>query len=158
MADLSAYNTWANLEISRWLITVNPELLTAATPSSFPTIDQTLQHMLRTQKFWLLFVTSQSLSGFSWAVRTEKPLLIMEELNHQSAEMERIFCSFTESELEVVLHLSMPWAQNQLPRFHYLMHVLNHSTFHRGQIITMARQLGITEGIPATDYNIYKCL
>lgn len=26
-------------------------------------------------------------------------------------------------------------------------------TYHRGQIVSIARQLGITEGIPGTDYN-----
>jgi len=35
------------------------------------------------------------------------------------------------------------------------MHVINHGTYHRGQIITMARSLGVTHGIPKTDYNLY---
>ena len=32
-----------------------------------------------------------------------------------------------------------------------LHHVLNHSTYHRGQLITMGRQLGI-QNPPSTDY------
>jgi len=32
-----------------------------------------------------------------------------------------------------------------------LLHVFNHSTFHRGQLVTMMRQLGETN-IPATDF------
>ena len=35
-----------------------------------------------------------------------------------------------------------------------IMHTINHSTFHRGQLITMCRQLNITP-IPRTDYIIY---
>jgi uncharacterized damage-inducible protein DinB len=34
-------------------------------------------------------------------------------------------------------------------------HCMNHQTFHRGQIITMARQLGLTE-FPRTDFIIFK--
>lgn len=30
-------------------------------------------------------------------------------------------------------------------------HLVNHSTFHRGQIVTMLRELGVTQ-IPSTDY------
>lgn len=33
-----------------------------------------------------------------------------------------------------------------------LTHVFNHSTFHRGQLITMFRQLGLSSGIPKTDF------
>jgi len=36
-----------------------------------------------------------------------------------------------------------------------LTHVFNHSTFHRGQLITMFRLLGFTNGIPETDYIEY---
>jgi uncharacterized damage-inducible protein DinB len=31
------------------------------------------------------------------------------------------------------------------------MHVFNHGTYHRGQLVTMLRQVGVTE-IPQTDY------
>jgi len=30
-------------------------------------------------------------------------------------------------------------------------HCMNHSTYHRGQLITLARQLGMKEGVPSTD-------
>jgi len=34
---------------------------------------------------------------------------------------------------------------------HVIQHVVNHSTFHRGQIITMLRNAGVTELFP-TDF------
>jgi len=33
-------------------------------------------------------------------------------------------------------------------------HCINHGTYHRGQIITIARNIGITDP-PTTDYNYY---
>jgi len=32
---------------------------------------------------------------------------------------------------------------------------MNHSTYHRGQMITLARQLGLKEGVPSTDLLYY---
>jgi uncharacterized damage-inducible protein DinB len=37
------------------------------------------------------------------------------------------------------------------PTWQMLTHLFNHGTFHRGQIVTMLRQLG-EEKIPVTDY------
>jgi uncharacterized damage-inducible protein DinB len=37
------------------------------------------------------------------------------------------------------------------PVFQMLLHLFNHSTCHRGQIVTMLRQLGV-EKIPSTDF------
>jgi uncharacterized damage-inducible protein DinB len=41
-----------------------------------------------------------------------------------------------------------------VPRFEFLQHCINRSTYHRGQIITIARNAGITNP-PITDYAIY---
>lgn len=65
------------------------------------------------------------------------------------------FSVFTEAELITPLQLIMPWAKNNLSRYEYMMHVINHSTYHRGQIITMARAVGMGLGVPNTDYNIF---
>jgi uncharacterized damage-inducible protein DinB len=35
-----------------------------------------------------------------------------------------------------------------------IWHCINHQSFHRGQLVTFARQLGITD-IPSTDYIVY---
>jgi uncharacterized damage-inducible protein DinB len=37
------------------------------------------------------------------------------------------------------------------------MHCMNHSTYHRGQIVTMGRNLGFTDA-PMTDYNFYNVM
>ena len=40
------------------------------------------------------------------------------------------------------------------PVYQMLLHLLNHNTYHRGQIVTMLRQLGV-EKIPATDFIVW---
>jgi uncharacterized damage-inducible protein DinB len=35
-----------------------------------------------------------------------------------------------------------------------MLHVFNHGTYHRGQLVNMLRQLGI-EKIPPTDFSVW---
>jgi hypothetical protein len=36
-------------------------------------------------------------------------------------------------------------------RYEYILHVVNHSTYRRGQVVTMCRALDVTGEIPVTD-------
>lgn len=153
--NYAAFNLWANNHFVVWLKSIDSRLLYKQMPSSFTSIDYTLQHLLRTQKFWLAFVCERDISTFSWAVFEHEVERILEELKTQSEEMQTTISSFSEEQLLAKLNLDMPWAKNQLSRYEYILHVINHSTYHRGQIITMARNFGISEHIPATDYNFF---
>jgi uncharacterized damage-inducible protein DinB len=151
------FNLWANSLIVEWLKTINQDLITQSIPSSFPNIDSTLQHIGRTQKFWLAFISQQDLSRFVWSIDNSSLDAVYNEVIELSESMNQVFSNFSGDELEEYLELNMPWAQNKRPRYEYILHVVNHSTFHRGQIVAMARILGVESGIPATDYNIFNC-
>jgi len=155
ISNYSAFNAWANHRIVTWLRTVDQELLYKQTPSSYTSLDYTLQHILRTQRYWLLFVSEEDASHNNWSVREGEVENIMTELIEVSEEMKRRFSAFSEDDLLKVLHLRSDWAQNDLPRYEYIQHIINHGTFHRGQIVTIARAIGITDGIVNTDYNIF---
>jgi uncharacterized damage-inducible protein DinB len=155
ISNCAAFNEWANHRIVDWLQSIDRQILYRETPSSFTTIDYTLQHILRTQRYWLLFISGKDTSDFDWAVREHEVDNILSELKTVSTQMKEVFSSFSESELLETLHYDMPWAKNDLSRYEYIMHIINHGTFHRGQIVTMARCLGLTEGIVNTDYNIF---
>ena len=155
--NYASFNEWANTTIVQWLKTVDSALLYKQTLSSFTSIDYTLQHMLRTQNFWVAFINEQDTSKINWAIRENEVEKIMNEILISSEKLSSVCSSFTEESLETTLHLNMPWAKNNLSRYEYIIHIVNHSTFHRGQIITMARSLGMSTGIPNTDYNIFNC-
>lgn len=155
IGNYAAFNEWANHRIVGWLKALDQELLYTQTPSSYSSIDYTLQHILRTQRFWIRFIGSKDLSDFNWAVREREVENILNELISVSTQMKEEFSAFSESELQEVLHFDRPWAKNDLCRYEYIVHIINHGTFHRGQIVTMARCLGITEGIVNTDYNMF---
>ena len=83
---------------------------------------------------------------------------MLKELIEVSEAMEDTFGKLSDEELSQIMHLDTPWAKNDLPRYEYIIHIVNHGSFHRGQIITIARTLGITEGVVNTDYNIFNTL
>jgi uncharacterized damage-inducible protein DinB len=158
ISNYAAFNEWANTQIVTWLKMLDKELLYKKTSSSYPSIDYTLQHILRGQKFWFLFITGQDTSNFNWSVYEGEVDRIMEDLLTSSAAMKKAYSAFSEKELLEVLNLEVPWAKNSRSRYDYIVHIINHGSFHRGQIVTMARSIGVTEGIVNTDYNIFNCL
>jgi uncharacterized damage-inducible protein DinB len=153
--NYATFNYWANVRIVNWLSAVPVEKMYAPVTSSFASIDYTLQHMLRTQRFWLAFINERDTSGVNWSIRENEADKIMKELVEVSAEMKDTFSAFTQEQLEELLRLDMPWAKNQLSRYEYIVHIVNHGSFHRGQIITIARSIGLIEGVVNTDYNMF---
>ena len=155
ITNYATFNEWANHKIVGWLGQLDHELLYKETPSSYSSIDYTVQHILRTQRFWLLFIGEQDTNGFDWAVRERDAKNVLRELKQVSTQMNVEFSRYAEDDLLKILHFDMPWAKNDLNRYDYILHIINHSTFHRGQIVTMARAIGITDGIVNTDYNMF---
>lgn len=152
----ASFNLWANQKIVHRLQQESEELWYMETPSSFPSIDFTLQHILRTERFWYLFISDQSIEGFDWSVKDYLGEQIQQELLQQSSLLKEYALQVSEKDLGAMLELNMPWSKNKKARWEYFLHVINHGTYHRGQLITQLRMLGITENIPATDYNFYR--
>jgi DinB family len=40
-------------------------------------------------------------------------------------------------------------------RYEFILHMINHNTYHRGQIVTMCRRLGVLDNVPAMDYEAF---
>jgi uncharacterized damage-inducible protein DinB len=153
--NYASFNSWANSEFADWLQKVDEQLLYQQVPSSFSSIDSTVQHILRVQKFWAAFISLKDVSQFDWSVKDRQALMNVTELKGQSAAMKDEFLNYGENDLTEEITLDMPWAKNRLSRYEYIVHAINHSTFHRGQIITIARGIGLTENLPSTDYNFF---
>ena len=155
VTNYSAYNEWATIKIVDWLKTLEEDIPKKTSPSSYNSIDLTLQHILKAQRFWLAFISEEETSHFNWTNSEGETAEIMEKLRSVSTQMKENFSAFDEAALTQTLQLNMPWKKNELPRYEYILHVINHSSYHRGQIVTIARALGITVNIPNTDYNFF---
>ncbi len=146
-------NHWANKRIIEWLKPQPEELLEKEIPSSFPSIKKTLVHMWDTERFWLSIVKAQPPVFFRDGFTGTKDELF-EGVIRQSEEFEAYVNSLTDDSILESRYLDTPWVKGERQQYDFILHVINHSTYHRGQVITIAHNIGV-KGAPMTDYNYY---
>lgn len=151
----ASYNTWASRKILDVILHLTEEQQHAEMPSSYPSLYKTVLHMLDAESIWWqrlkllekLDVPSKHFSG------TTKELA--DELLLQSKRWEDWVNAASPLMLEHVFqYQTFTGEQFKQPTWQMVMHVINHSTYHRGQLINMLRQTGI-EKLPATDFILW---
>ncbi len=152
MKNYAAYNLWANRTLINWLQEKPAELMEEQTPSSFSSIKKTIVHIWQTQVYWLAVIKNEP----SAAPQEFKGNLAQafSKLLEQSREILVYLSGMDEQALHKKSLVVNPWFECNFQNFDYVVQMMNHSTYHRGQIITMAHCLGI-KGAPMTDYNYY---
>lgn len=153
LLQYARYNVWANKRIIDVLLKIDEDLLDKAVESSFPSIRETVYHMWSADFIWL-----QRLE------LTENPVWIAKLFKGSFAEacedwqkVGATLVSFIERKYDdkalehVMQYYSMDKKSFKNPEYASLLHVFNHATYHRGQLVTMLRQLNITS-IPSTDF------
>jgi uncharacterized damage-inducible protein DinB len=151
LQNYAQYNLWANATLVYWLKSKSPELITTNVPSSFPSIRETLLHILNTQSYWASIFSEQPFHSYPQTTALD---LVFEYLIDQSATMAEFIEKTQIGTLTDKTPIENPWFECSFQNFEYVMQCMNHSTYHRGQVVTMGRQLGITDA-PNTDYNYY---
>ena len=149
------YNAWANNILAKALLTANEGQLEMEIISSFPSIRKTLVHIHGAESIWVQRLASlppytfyKGTAGIStneeitlWLSSSDKLKDYALSLNEENLLEEK-----SVTNLKGEIFSNAVWQM--------LMHCFNHSTFHRGQIITMLRQVGVT-AIPSTDLITY---
>jgi uncharacterized damage-inducible protein DinB len=146
------YNTWANKALALWLGQLSEEKSEQSIESSFTSIKKTISHIWSAEFLWL-----KVLQGESYQDNPAKQFQgsLEEMLNlwlEASSQLEAYILEQSSEELSKPHSLGAdrePVSVEQI-----LQHTLNHSTYHRGQLITMGRQLGL-ENPPRTDFIHY---
>jgi uncharacterized damage-inducible protein DinB len=152
--DLYRYNRWANSRVLAAASSLAPEQFVALVPSSFPSLRDTLVHVLWGEWVWL-----QRWNGNSprTAFRPgEYPAVVT--LRARWGELEAGQSEFLRSLDEPALARPVRYVNLRGETWEYalwkqMLHVVNHSSYHRGQATTMLRQLGATP--PSTDLLVF---
>ena len=80
---------------------------------------------------------------------------LQKKLNQQSATWQDWVDGATETQLaHVFAYQNSKKELFKQPVYEMLVHLFNHGTYHRGQIITLLRQLGVDK-IPPTDFIVF---
>lgn len=153
MSNYADYNLWVNQQFVNWLSPKSDELLNAEVPSSFSTIMKTLDHIWSTEEYWFSVISESSLSEKKEESELSKEEIFAGLLN-SSTKLKHLINSLSEEDLIKEVKIVNPWFECELPISEYLIQVINHGTYHRGQIVTIGRNVGITDA-SNTDYNFY---
>ncbi len=156
-SNYAAYNLWANRQFVKWLSAKPGELLHKELPSSFSSIIKTLNHIWATEEYWYSVIAETP----DFEKRYDAENLVTDEvfkgLLNRSELLKKHIDSLSDAELETKLKVVSPWFECELPKYEYLLHAVNHGTYHRGQIVTIGRNIGITDA-SNTDYNFYNVM
>lgn len=156
MTNYANYNLWANNALVNWLKTKPKELLEKEVASSFPSMKLTLLHIWKTQAYWLS-IMNKTLYKEMDDDQVMEITAVLTGILSQSAELSEFVEGMSVYKMEEQILIVNPWFQSDFPAFEYMMHCFNHSTYHRGQLVTIGRHLGFTDA-PMTDYNYYNVL
>jgi len=148
---MARYNLWANEQFGAYFGASPVPLVTQVVPSSFPSIEQTLMHIWDAQDIWYRRLQGESPMAFANHAAQGLFTEVITGLVNSSARLVSLAESLTAETLdEEISYNTLSSGPQTSKRFEILLHVCNHSMYHRGQCITMARSLGMIDP-PSTD-------
>lgn len=155
LVQLAAYNIWANQALLSTIEALPEEKQKAEMKSSFPSLMATALHMWHAESIWWqrmklyerLISPSENFNGNMKDVSTG---LLQQNKQWHDWIINAQEHMFTH---EFIYYNSKKEKFKQ-PVFQMLLHTFNHGTYHRGQMVTMLRELNIDK-IPPTDFIIW---
>jgi len=151
----ATYNTWANALLLNLVDSLSAEQQKTEIKSSFSSLYKTVLHQLDAESIWWqriklqerIDIPSQSFDG------SMKDLSI--RLLQQNRQWQEWVSNTNEHGFQhEFIYFNLKKERFKQPIYQMLLHLFNHGTYHRGQIVTMLRQLGI-EKIPQTDFIVW---
>ncbi len=141
------YNRWANARLLNAVAVLTPDQYDQDLSSSYRSVRQTLFHILGAEWVWLM--RWKGISPTAAPDPAEHPTFESLKEWWHGIEMDQInFLSKISDEglQEVVFYETISGASWHHPLWQMIYHQVNHSTYHRGQLVSLLRQLGL-EGV-----------
>jgi uncharacterized damage-inducible protein DinB len=156
------YSAWATRLVLDVCSQLTPEQLDSELGASHSSVLRTLRHIHDGERVWLRRLIEVDNVRLPPGPAPEHSFeLIVQSWPELWRGYREWIEAASEDELTEEISTLLPstvlagGAELRVPRWQIVLHAVNHSTFHRGQIITMLRSLGVTP--PATDLTFY-CL
>ena len=147
---LFAFNTWANQAVLDACEVLSNEEFTKDLRTSHTSIRGTLVHIMSAEWVWLQRWLGESPRAL-WP-QEEFPNLASVEARWIPLQQEQqtFIATLTEEQLaEKLAYINFKGQQFEYKIGRMMQHVVNHGSYHRGQVITLLRQLG--HPAPSTD-------
>ena len=158
---LYEYDRWANKRALHAVSTLDAAEFTRDLGGSFRSVRDTLVHIVGSQWAWLTYWKEPSpSSAFLADLWTREDALFhpsafpeVPAVQFKWAEVERGQVEFVNRVTNESLQRMLPVNQTQISLAHLMQHLANHSTYHRGQVALMMRQLAAKP--LATDFAMF---
>lgn len=155
LRSIYAYNAWANSRFFEAIAGLDEERRTAPLESSFPSVIATLGHIVGAEWIWLSRWQGTSPGGFPEWLQSPTLEDLRTRLSQVESDRTAFLATLTPDDLQRPLaYKLLNGTASSLRLLDLLLHVVNHSSYHRGQLTTLLRQVGATP--PATDYVVFK--
>src|SRR5690242_4406857 len=137
------YNAWANRRSLDAAAALTTEQFTKPLGSSFSSVRDTLGHIFGAEWIWLERFQGRSPASLPDVTHFTD----IESLKESWVEFEPRLLNFvrglTQLDLDRVLeYKTLKFGVYSNPLWQSMQHVVNHGTYHRGQVTTLLRQLG----------------
>lgn len=154
VVTLFGYNYWANARTLDSAAALASEEYGRILGGSFPSVRETLAHIYAAEWIWLERWQGRSPRSLPAA----QEVSTLEELRRKWSEVEQGQKRFLEGLDPDRMGRAISYQNVKGETWTYalgemLVHLVNHSTYHRGQVVTMLRQLG--KKAVSTDYLVY---
>jgi uncharacterized damage-inducible protein DinB len=145
--DKVRYHQWANQKMINWLEGCADDLLLASVIGSFASLNKLLHHMLEAETYYLSILTGTK--GVYYDELSSRQIF-----SALSEVDEKLLAWLFSQDPEVVANrilLKRSAHEEQYTVATLILHIVNHGSYHRGQIVDFRHQLGISDP-PKTDY------
>jgi uncharacterized damage-inducible protein DinB len=143
MRVLFDYNAWANRRALEAASALTAEQYTRSLGSSFSSVRDTLVHICSGEWVWLERFEARSPAAFPDLKHLDTASALREHWSSQEAALLTFVGTLTQQNLDAVMeYRTFKFGTYRNPLWQSMQHVVNHGTYHRGQITTLLRQLG----------------
>lgn len=138
------FNAWANRHTLDACAALDAEQFLRNLGSSFGSVRDTLAHIYGAEWIWReRFLGRVPAGGLPGAADFPDFDSIRKRLTEMDATLVDYVAALKPADLNRVVEFkTMTSGVISAPLAHFLQHLANHGTYHRGQIVTMLRQLG----------------
>ena len=151
------YHYWARDRLLDALETLPPDQLTRDLGSSFKSIHETLVHTYSAEWAWHSRWLGTSPTALLPADQFPDLASVRTAWTELEAKLRAFVDGLGESGIERVFEYKLLSGQaGATPFWQMLQHVVNHASYHRGQVTTMLRQLGAAPAKPMDMIAFYR--
>jgi uncharacterized damage-inducible protein DinB len=151
LLQYAAYNVWANQRMIDCISNLTDDQINREINSSYKSIYATLLHLWDAEAIWWQRIKLQEQIDVPSLNFNGSIIELGNNLMKQSKQWKEWVDLATEAALEhEFIYRNSKREQFKQPVNEVLVHLFNHQSYHRGQLITMFRQVGL-EVVPNTD-------